>query len=80
MTVTVHYECDGCFAKAEGKEPLRLQFVSVSGRSHGFGAPRPVNSPESVAPDGWWAFDPCTYCCYCPTCRASIEAPEVSDE
>jgi hypothetical protein len=73
MSVTVHYECNGCFAKAEGTEPLRVEFMSVSGRSYGIGSFRPANSATSVAPEGWWAFDPYTCLCYCPECRAKIE-------
>ena len=73
MSVTVHYECDGCFKKAEGTERLRMEFVSVTGRSYGFGSPQPMNTPTSVAPLGWWVFDPATYLCYCPKCRAKIE-------
>jgi hypothetical protein len=80
MTVTVHYECDGCCAKAEGKEPLRVRFISITGRSYGIGSVRPVNTPESVAPDGWWVFDQYTHLCYCPTCRAKIEGPEADHE
>ena len=73
MSVTVHYECNGCFAKAEGTEPLQLRFESVTGRSYGFGSPRLVKSAASVAPAGWVAFDPYTYLCYCPECWAKIE-------
>ncbi len=80
MTVTVHYECNGCFAKAEGTEPLRMEFVSVSGRSYGVGSAQSMNDARSVAPEGWWAFDPYTYLCYCPKCRAGIEESAVEEE
>lgn len=73
MTVTVHYQCDGCFAKGAGTEPLRKEFTSVAGRSHGIGSWSMVNTAESVKPEGWWAFDPYTQLCYCPKCRAGIE-------
>jgi hypothetical protein len=72
MTVTVHYACDGCSATAEGTERLRAEFRSVSGRSYGFGSVQPVNSPQSVAPEGWVVFDPWTFATYCPTCWKSI--------
>ncbi len=77
MPVTVEYECDGCFAKAKGTEFLRTEFRGITGRSHGFGSYQPVNTPTSVAPEGWWPFDPYTQLCYCPGCRAKIEEPKV---
>lgn len=76
MSVTVHYLCDGCHVEAEGTEPIRKQFVSVSGRSYGFGSYRYVNTVVDVAPEGWWAFDPYTQLCYCPECRRKIEVEE----
>ena len=72
MSVTIHYRCDGCFAEADGTEPLSKQFISVSGRSYGFGSWHYVNNPVIVAPDGWVAFDPHTQCCYCPKCWEEI--------
>ena len=67
MSVKVLFECGGCCAKAEGVEPLKREFVSLSGKSYGFG--RYVNTnPEDVTPVGWIAFDPYTGCCYCPKC------------
>ncbi len=80
MTVTVHYGCDGCHAKAEGTEPLRKEFRSVTGRSYGFGSARAVNTAMSVAPEGWWAFDPYTCLCYCPKCRTGIEESAVEEQ
>ena len=73
MTVTVTYTCDGCSVAEEGMEPLRKSFCSVSGRSWGLGSAAAVNTVESIKPDGWWAFDPYTYLCYCPKCRVKIE-------
>lgn len=80
MPVTVKYACDGCFVEAEGTEPLRREFRSVSGRSHGIGSYQPVNNPVSIAPEGWWAFDPYTQLCYCPGCREKIESSLVGEE
>ena len=73
MTVTVHYTCDGCFAEAEGTAPIRKEFRSITGRTCGIGSYQYVNTVADVAPDGWWAFDPYTQCCYCPMCRKGIE-------
>jgi len=83
VSVTVHYQCGGCDAKAEGTEPLRMEFRSFSGRDYGFGSAIPANSADSVAPKGWVPFDPYTYCCYCPKCWAEIDAAtdaEASDD
>jgi hypothetical protein len=76
MSVTVKYSCGGCDAEAEGTEPLKIGFRSVSGRSWGLGSYVPMNSPVSVAPEGWMPFDPYTHCCYCPDCWAEIEVGE----
>ena len=73
MSVTVQFECDGCSTKASGTKPIRKEFVSVSGRSYGFGSARYMDTVAEVAPEGWWPFDPYTYLCYCPECRAKIE-------
>ena len=80
MSVTVHFSCGGCDAKAEGTAPLRMEFVSVSGRSYGFGAPRMANTIDDVTPEGWIAYDPYTYCCYCPKCWGEILKGQISDE
>lgn len=79
MSVTVKFTCDGCFAEAEGTAPIRKHFVSVSGRSYGIGSYRYTNTVADVAPEGWWAFDPYTQLCYCPTCRESIEKGSTDD-
>ena len=74
MSVRAIFECDSCDAKAQAV--LRRRFETFSGRLGGFG--RYVHdTPESVAPEGWVAFDPYTSCCYCPACWASILAPET---
>ena len=78
MTVNVQFSCGGCDAKAEGTAPLRRQFVSFSGRSYGFGTVQPVNTIDDVTPEGWVAYDPYTYCCYCPACWAEINKAEVA--
>lgn len=77
MTVTVQFECGGCFAKASGTKWLEREFHSFSGKGRGFGVHR-YTTPQDVAPEGWVAFDPYTGCCYCPECWASIEAGEES--
>ena len=74
MTVTVKFSCGGCDATAEGTTWLRKEFRSITGRSWGFGRPVPVNTVEDVTPEGWIAYDPYTYCTYCPKCWADIEA------
>jgi len=79
MSVTARFECNGCGAVAEGTERLRKEFVSLSGRDHGFGSARWANTPDDIAPEGWVAADPHTYCCYCPACWAQIATPETGD-
>jgi hypothetical protein len=78
VSVTVKFTCDGCLAEAEGTAPIRKAFRSISGRSYGIGSAQYINTVAEVAPDGWWPFDPYTYLCYCPECRAKIE--EDDDE
>jgi hypothetical protein len=51
--------------------------MSVSGRDHGIGGAVWDVAVEDVIPDGWIAFDPFTYCCYCPTCWAGIVADDA---
>ncbi len=79
MTIRVVFECGGCDATAEGTTWLKKEFVSFSGRSHGFGRAVPANTVEDVTPEGWVAFDPYTYCTYCPTCWAGIEQGIVEE-
>lgn len=74
MSVRVIFECGGCDAKSEGTKALRKRFMSVSGRDYGIGGPVWDVSVEDVVPEGWIAFDPITYCCYCPTCWDGIMA------
>jgi hypothetical protein len=69
MGVVAEYLCDGCDARATAR--LTSEFVSVSGRGHGFGA-RVEDKASKVAPEGWVAFDPYTGCTYCATCWADI--------
>lgn len=69
MGTSVQFVCDGCEAKAEAR--LRSEFVSVSGRSYGFGR-RVEDKASEVAPEGWIPFDPYTGCCYCPKCWQGI--------
>lgn len=80
MGVEVLFRCDGCEATAKGTDTLKREFRSVSGREWGFGRPVPVNSVDDIVPDGWWAYDPYTYCTYCPECRGDICAQEQAGE
>jgi hypothetical protein len=73
MSVTTTFKCDGCEAVAKGTDSLRVEFRSFSGRSYGFGFAVPVNTIKDVTPEGWIAYDPYTYCTYCPTCWEAIE-------
>jgi hypothetical protein len=72
MTVTVSFECGGCFEKAEGTTWLNRYEASRMGNwvSHA------TTNPQDVAPEGWIAFDPYTGCCYCPKCWAWIESDD----
>jgi len=72
VSVTVTFDCGGCSATVQGTEPLRREFRSFSGRSHGFGGAVDSVTVDDVIPEGWVAFDPYTYCCYCPSCWKSI--------
>jgi hypothetical protein len=82
VSVRVVFECGGCDAKADGTDRLRREFRSFSGRSHGVGTAGPANSVEDVTPAGWIAYDPYTYCTYCPKCWAEIDpdAARMHDE
>ena len=71
MSITVNFRCDGCFATTEGTRCLKRKFVSVLGKSHGFGSYE-YDTPQDVAPKGWIAFDSFTGCCYCPECWNEI--------
>ena len=78
MSVTVRFECGGCFAKTEGTKWIGSEFISLTGRGYGFGHWK-RDTVESVAPDGWVAFDPYTQCCYCPKCWEEIESGIAGD-
>ena len=84
MGVEVIFRCGGCSATAPGKEPLKREFRSFSGRSWGVGGSINVNYVDDVAPDGWVAYDPYTYCTYCPKCWEEImkdhEQGDADDE
>jgi len=79
MSVTVKFECGGCFKEADGTTFLRRHFDSLTGTGYGFGRWR-YDTPQDVAPDGWIAFDPYTGCCYCPDCWADIESDDSAPE
>jgi len=70
--ITINFSCGGCFKEAKGTTFLRRRFHGVNGQSYGFGSWK-TDPIESVAPEGWVAFDPYTACCYCPDCWAEIE-------
>jgi len=78
MTVKVLFECGGCFAKAEGTSALTREFMSISGKRHGFGSYQ-YSTPQEVAPDGWIAFDPNTCGCYCPKCWSEIDGAKEGE-
>jgi hypothetical protein len=73
MTTRLHLRCDGCDAETHTK-PIRKRFVSVRGRSHGFGSWQLPSVDDVVTELGWIWSDPYTSCTYCPTCWAGIEA------
>lgn len=72
MSVTVKFECGGCFDVADGIRSLERRFVGVTGKSYGFGRWE-YDSVQNVAPNGWVAFDPYTGACYCPKCWKEIQ-------
>lgn len=80
MPVKVIFECSGCWKTADGTDGLRKEFRSVSGRSYGFGSAVPANTVEDITPDGWVAYDPWTYCTYCPTCYAEVCGDDAAKE
>ncbi len=49
-----------------------MGFRSITGRSYGIGNHVALNDPQDLCPEGWIAFDPYTYCCYCPACWEKI--------
>lgn len=71
--IEVIFECGGCFKKASAR--MKRKFISITGKSWGFGSAH-TDTIEEITPDGWIAFDPYTYCTYCPECWASIESPK----
>lgn len=77
MTVRISLHCGGCDAVANDVGRIRREFVSFSGRGYGFG--RTHDRVEIDTPPGWVAFDPWTYCTYCPTCWAEIQCPVLRD-
>jgi hypothetical protein len=73
VTVHVEFRCGGCEAKAWGTHWLKREFRSFSGRTYGIGGTVPSNTIEDITPEGWIAYDPWTYCCYCPKCWTEIQ-------
>ena len=76
MTTRLHLKCDGCFTETHS-ERIKKKFVSVSGRSHGFGS---WHTPkiDDIVPDGWVWSDPYTSCTYCPKCWEEIQRGETA--
>jgi len=69
MTIKVTFECNGCDAKTD-PVILNHEFVSITGKSHGFGS-RQFERAQDLAPDGWCVAD-IIGCTYCPDCCAEI--------
>lgn len=69
MSVTLTLHCEGCDCTAEGTDPLRKQWVSISGGQFHVSQ---LGDPAALTPEGWVMFDPSTFCTYCPDCWASI--------
>ena len=67
MSITVTFQCTGCFRTEPGTTILQRGCWSFTGREV------PKRGVEDVAPEGWIAFDPYTGCTYCPECWAWIE-------
>lgn len=76
MGTQLHLKCDGCHMEAYGAR-FKKEFVSVSGRSYGFGA---WHTPkiDDVVPEGWVWSDPYTSCTYCPKCWEEIQRGETA--
>ncbi len=77
MPVRIVFECSGCGEKADGIRPMESRFISVTGRSYGFGSRQWVDSPDDLLPIGWVAADTVTGCTYCRACWDSIIAEPV---
>lgn len=75
MSTRLHLKCDGCNAETH-TERISKRFVSVSGRSYGFGVRHQPDLDDAVAPTGWVWSDPYTSCTYCPKCWDEIEDGE----
>ena len=69
--VTVEFQCSGCDAKAPGTKPIGARFVSITGRSYGFGSVV-IDQVSDVVPDGWVWPDPITRVTYCEECWRGI--------
>ena len=69
--ITLIFSCSGCEKVEQGTSFLKSKFVSITGKSYGFGRWQ-HETVEDVIPEGWIAFDPYTNCTYCPECWESI--------
>ena len=72
MSVKVIFKCSGCDAIADGTDTIKKQFVSFSGKGHGFGRYILYPPIEEIVPEGWVAFDPYTLTTYCKKCWDDI--------
>lgn len=77
MTTRIHLKCDGCDAETH-TAPIRKEFISFSGRGHGFGKWHNPDLDAAVQPTGWVWSDPATSCTYCPDCWKQIENGEAA--
>jgi hypothetical protein len=75
MPTRLHLRCDGCDAETHS-DPIRKRFLSVSGRSYGFGSWQMPDIDAAVLPTGWVWSDPYIGCTYCPKCWAEIDTSE----
>ena len=70
MSVSIVLNCDGCEASTQGGSMYRHLGPRV-GHSL-YLRPTLEAAFEAAVPDGWVAYDPWTYCTYCPDCWESI--------
>jgi len=70
MSITVNFECSGCWDKSPGTKPLGRKFVSITGRSYGFGSYQ-YDTIDDVIPEGWISYD-IVGCTYCPKCASEL--------
>jgi hypothetical protein len=77
MATTLHLKCDGCTAEVHS-DRIKMEFVSFSGRGHGFGTWKAPDLYEVTQPLGWMWSDPVTSCTYCPACWEQINSSDAA--